>query len=191
MNNPLHLLERQSTPAKALAEPAPDESQLEQILQTAMSAPDHGHLYPYRYISIRGDARYALSDVFATAIKRRAPESTDAYIKKQQDKPLRSPLIVVVVACLQKSDKVPEIEQMLCAGAVAHNILLASNAMGFGSVWLTGDNAYDNYVCAALGLEANEKIIGFIYLGTEKPTMPRRERQGLDNKLSHWHKALT
>ena len=81
---------------------------------------------------------------------------------------------MVVVAQLIESPKIPEIEQMLSAGAAAHNVLLASNALGFGSIWLTGANAYDPYACDELGLEENERIIGFIYIGTPTIEIPPR-----------------
>lgn len=187
MKQPLHLLTRYSTPAKALTEPAPDDNQLKQIFEIAMCAPDHGRIKPYRFITIRGDARIELSNVFARAVKQRDSEVNQEYLNKQKDKPLRSPLIVVVVASLIKSQKIPEIEQMLSAGAAAHNILLASNAMGFGSIWLTGDNAYDPYVCKSLDLIENEKIIGFIYLGTESIDINRRPEINVDEKISHWY----
>ncbi len=186
MNPLLQLLNRHSTPAKALIDPAPDDEQLKQILKIAMSAPDHGSIQPYRFITIRDGARYELSEVFGQAVSKRDPNASDAYVKKQKDKPLRSPLIVVVVACLIESEKIPQIEQMLSAGAAAHNILLASNAMGFGSIWLTGDNAYDSSVFEALGLAANEKIIGFIYLGTEKIKIPRQQEADPDDKMFEW-----
>ena len=186
MNQKLQFLERHSTPAKILVDPAPDDAQLRQIFQVALHAPDHGRLSPYRFITIRGDSRHALAEVFALAVKRRDPGVSEAYLKKQKDKPLRSPLIVVVVACLSDNPKVPEIEQMLSAGAAAHSILLASNAMGFGSIMLTGDNAYDRSVCEALGLAANEKIISFIYLGTEKVELPHPVKPDIDNKISSW-----
>jgi len=186
MNQPLDFLNRHSTPASLMAEPGPDSEQLKQILEAAMSAPDHGRIQPYRFISIRGEGRKALSDVFGEACQRRDPNVSAVYLKKQRDKPLRAPLIVVVVATLIESQKIPEIEQMLCAGAVAHNILLGANAMGFGSIWLTGDNAHDDGVCAALGLAGNEKIIGFIYLGTETGKLNPRQQPNLDAKLSDW-----
>lgn len=186
MNHQLQLLKRHSTPAKALVEPAPDDEQLRQILQIAMYAPDHGRINPYRFITIRGDARHELSRVFGEAVKKRDLDVTDEYLKKQKDKPLRSPLIIVVVASLIESPKIPEIEQMLCAGAAAHNILLASNAMGFGSIWLTGDNAYDPLVESALGLAGNEKIVGFVYLGTEEMVIPNPAKPSVDEKISQW-----
>ncbi len=186
MNHLLSLLNRHSTPAKALTDPAPDDEQLRHILQIAMGGPDHGRIQPYRFITIRGDARHELSNVFAKAVSRRDPDVSDQYLKKQKDKPLRSPLIVVVVASLIESEKIPQIEQMLCAGTVAHNILLASNAMGFGSIWLTGDNAYDSSVFEALGLKSNEKIIGFVYLGSEKIKIPPRLAPDPGDKIFDW-----
>jgi len=186
MNDSLKHLQRQSTPAKALAEPAPDDRQLRQILKTALSAPDHGRLHPYRFISIRGDARYRLSEVFGEATLRREPDVDAAYLKKQKDKPLRSPLIVVVVAQLTDTPKIPEIEQLLSAGAAAHNVLLAANALGFGSILLTGDNAYDPFVRGELGLEDNERIIGFIYLGTPTIDLPPRPIPEVSTHHSEW-----
>jgi nitroreductase len=186
MNDSLKLLERHSTPAKALVEPAPDDKQLRLILKTALSAPDHGRLHPYRFISIRGDARHRLSEIFGKATQQREPDVEPAYLEKQKDKPLRSPLIVVVVASPIESPKIPEIEQMLSAGAAAHNVLLAANALGFGSIWLTGANAYDDYVCGELGLDQNEHIIGFIFLGTPSIDIPPRPIPEVSTHLTSW-----
>jgi nitroreductase len=186
MNQLLEFLDRHSTPARIMVEPGPDREQLKQILAVAMSAPDHGRIQPYRFISIRGEARNELSRVFGEACQRRDPNVPSYYLKKQQDKPLRAPLIVVVVASLVESAKIPEIEQMLCAGAVAHNILLGAKAMGFGSIWLTGDNAYDQAVLQALDLADNEKIIGFIYLGSVTAKTNPREQADAESKLSDW-----
>jgi nitroreductase len=158
MNAALKHLNRFSTPAKALNDPAPDDAQLAEILQVAMSAPDHGRL----------------------------PDVDAAYLAKQREKPLRSPLIVVVVASLVESEKIPEIEQMLSAGAAAHNVLLASNALGYGSIWLTGANAYDDYVRSKLGLAENERIVGFIFLGTPQLDIPPRKLPPVEDYLSNW-----
>ena len=186
MTDSLKHLKRYSTPAAALSEPAPDDKQLRLILKTALNAPDHGRLHPYRFISIRGDGRQKLSEIFGRATLMRDPDVESAYLKKQQDKPLRSPLIVVVVAKLIESPKIPEIEQMLSAGAAAHSVLLASNALGFGSIWLTGANAYDPFVCDELGLEENERIIGFIYIGTPTLEIPPRPIPEVSTHHSKW-----
>jgi len=188
--NPLQFLDRVSTPANMLVEPAPNDEQLSQIFRAAMNAPDHKHLQPYRFITIRGEARQALSKVFINAVKLRKPDVDPDYLKKQGQKPLRSPLIVVLVARLQDDPKVPEIEQILCAGAVANNLMLANNALGFGSIWLTGDNTYDDNVCQPLGLADSEKIIGFIYLGSPKVKKPNRKTPDLTDKVIDWIEPL-
>jgi nitroreductase len=95
-------------------------------------------------------------------------------------------LIVVVVASLIDSPKIPEIEQILSAGAAAHNVLLAANALGFGSIWLTGANAYDAYICNELGLAENERIIGFIYIGTPTIEIPARPIPEVSSHHSEW-----
>lgn len=186
MNDSLKALERHSTPAKALVDPAPDDEQLHQILKTALSAPDHGRLHPYRFISIRGDARRRLSEIFGRATLQRKPDEDPAYVEKQKDKPLRSPLIVVVVASPIESPKIPEIEQILSAGAAAHNVLLAANALGFGSIWLTGANAYDDYVKGELGIDDSEHIVGFIYLGTPAIDIPPRPIPEVSTHHTSW-----
>jgi len=186
MKESLKNLNRYSTPAKSLVEPAPDDEQLRLILKTALTAPDHGRLHPYRFISIRGKARRKLSEIFGQATLDREPGVDPAYLAKQKDKPLRSPLIVVVVASPINSPKIPEIEQLLSAGAAAHNVLLASNALGFGSVWLTGANAYDAYVCSELGLDENEHIIGFIYIGTPSIDLPPRPIPEVSRHHREW-----
>ena len=75
---------------------------------------------------------------------------------------------------------------MLTAGAAAHNVLLAANALGFGSIWLTGANAYDEYVCAELGLDDSEKIIGFIYIGTPTIDFPPRPIPEVSTHHTSW-----
>ena len=186
MNDSLKLLERHSTPAKALVEPAPDDKQLRRILKIALSAPDHGRLHPYRFISIRGEGLQRLSRVFGEATLKREPDVEPAYLQKQKDKPLRSPMILVVVASIIDSPKIPEVEQMLSAGAAAHNVLLAANALGFGSIWLTGANAYDDHVRAELGIGENEHIIGFMYLGTPSIDLPPRPIPEVSTHLTSW-----
>lgn len=160
------LLQHQSIPASELNEPAPSDHELEQILQAAMSAPDHGNLKPFRFLTIRGDARFELSKLFEQAVLKRNPLADAATVAKQKNKPLRSPLIVVVIATIQDNPKIPDIEQILSAGCATQHIQLACSSLGYGSIWLTGDNSYDLFIYESLGLAPDERIIGFVYIGT-------------------------
>ncbi len=154
-----------------LIEPAPDENALATLLAAAARAPDHGRLRPWRFICVRGAARERLGELFLQSLLRRDPQASQEKRDKALKAPLRAPLIVVAVARVQPHPKVPASEQQLTAGCAVHALLLAAQALGYGGVWRTGDPSYDPQVARELGLDANENVIGFVYLGT--PASPR------------------
>jgi nitroreductase len=167
------VITRQSVAPAFLAEPAPEGLTLERILAAGASAPDHGRLRPWRFIVIRGEARRRLGEVFADALRHRQPDAPEAALEQERVRPLRAPLLIAVAAKLDpQHPKIPEIEQILSTGAAVQNILLAAHAQGFGAKWLTGVNAYDEHVKAALGLSAADRLIGFVHLGTIEGAPP-------------------
>lgn len=171
------LLTRSSVPARLLAEPAPSGQDLDAILATAMRAPDHGALRPWRFLTIRGDARRKLGEVFAEALCRRDPLATEDMRQKELGRPLRSPLILVVYAeIVDNHPKVPRVEQVVAAAAAAQNVLLAAHAKGYGGIMLTGANAHDSYVKGALGIDPDNEIVTFLYLGTPVETPRQKPR---------------
>lgn len=181
------LLNRSSHPARHLMEPAPNDEQLAQILRCGLTAPDHAAMRPWRFITIRGDARNTLGEIFAAAAVKDDPNVSERKIEAIKDKPLRSPLIVVIVATITPDHpKTPEIEQVLSAGAAATHIQMAANSCGFGAIWLTGPNAYFPDVKAALGVAEKDHIIGYIYIGTPSQDAPVRDRPDLADHLSEW-----
>ncbi|WP_373085157.1 nitroreductase [Sneathiella sp.] len=161
-----------------LTEPGPSGDELAILMQAAVRAPDHCHLRPWRFLVIKGEAREALGDIFMEAQRRREPEATEAALMKTRSKPLRAPLIIVVVAKIEiDNPKVPPIEQILSAGAAAQNIMNAAHAMGYGGIWRSGKPCFDEYVRTSLGAGANDQIVGFLYLGTaaRAPILPKEE----------------
>lgn len=159
------LLTRRS-PSK-LTDPAPPDEVLEICLSAAVCAPDHGKLRPWRFLVIRGDGRLRFGEVLADSLRRRDANATDAMLARERDKALRAPVIVVVVGETDpEHPKIPEIEQVVAAGAAAENLVVALHAQGFGCLWRTGAPAYDAGVKAALGLDASSHIVGFIYVGS-------------------------
>ena len=185
------LLQQQSIPASELHEPAPSGIELEQILQAAMSAPDHGNMKPFRFLTIRGDARFELSTLFEQAVLKRNPYADAATVAKQKNKPLRSPLIVVVIATIRDNPKIPDIEQILSAGCATQHIQLACSSLGYGSIWLTGDNSYDLFIYEALGLAPDERIIGFVYIGTCIKPPQVKVRNSARAITQQWTKPLS
>lgn len=152
--------------ALRLSEPAPSTADLDRILAAAVRAPDHGRLAPWRFVVLEAAARERLGDALAALLRRKQPDAPEATLSAQRAKALRAPTIVVVVAHVERAHKVPEIEQLLAVGAGVQNMLLAAHALGYGAMWRTGAAAYDAQVKSALGIDADDHIVGFVYLGT-------------------------
>lgn len=171
------LLTRRSVPPAFLAAPGPDAAALDTLMRAAVTAPDHGHLTPWRFRVLEGEARRALGDLFAQALQRREPDAPEPLVEKERQKPCRAPTVIVVSAEVQPDiAKVPPIEQHLAAGAAIQNMLVAAHALGLGAIWTTGANAYDDGVKAGLGLAPGEDIVGFVHLGTPTSLPPARPR---------------
>jgi nitroreductase len=164
------LLGRQSV--NLLQEPAPEGAELDLILDAGLRAPDHGRLRPWRFVLIRGPQRAAWADRVAEAIAARDPANATALSERYRAWVERTPLIIAVGAEVQAGHKIPEIEQMLAAGAAAMNMLNAVHMLGYGGMWVTGLNAYDPAINKLLGFEAPSRLVGFVGVGTPRP-MPQ------------------
>lgn len=187
MSDALTLLQqRHSAPSRQLGEPAPDATTLRAMLEAAIRVPDHGKLVPFRLIELRGDDKLKFGAQLAERAIRRDPELPESKREKERFRYTFAPLVMVVIARLNDDSGIPEIEQKLCAGNVAYNILLGAYALGFGAQWLTGWAAYDSEVAALLGLAKNECVIGFVHIGTPQSDIPDRDRPALDDLLSQW-----
>ena len=187
LTDPLHVLDtRRSVPSKQLGEPGPDHATLLRMLASAVRVPDHGKLVPFRFIRLQGEARHALGDLLAARTLHLQPDAADAVVEKDRSRFSHAPVIVTVVARLTPGHKVPEQEQLLTAGSVCFALLQAAQALGFGAQWLTGWMAYDDAVAATLGLSADERIAGFIHIGTPKMEAPERERPDPALLLTDW-----
>lgn len=88
-------------------------------------------------------------------------------------------MVIAVVSKAQPHVKIPEWEQVLSAGAVCLNLVMAANAHGFAANWLTEWFAFDETVYPLLGIEPGEKIAGFIHIGTPKLHPGERPRPDL------------
>ena len=180
------LLSRRSVPAEALTEPGPDEAQVAQAIDIALRSPDHGRIQPWRYRLVRSRAaREAFSEVLGRFAD--AAGLPPAQADKMRRRPLLAPLVIVASAKLKPHPKVPEVEQLLAAGAGTMNLLNAFHAQGYGAVWLTGPPSYDATVAAALGLGEGERLLGFVYVGTPGPNLPPPQaRPSRDAFVSEW-----
>ena len=154
------------TSALKLTEPGPNASELDQIFRSALRAPDHGRLRPWRFVVIPSDKRERYGELMSELLHLRTPDATPEMLAGERDKALRAPLIIIAAARVKDHPKIPEVEQVLSAGAAVQNIMLTAEAIGYGAMWRTGAPAYDARVKKMLGLDDTDVIAGIVYLGT-------------------------
>ncbi|OAI43951.1 hypothetical protein AYO42_01215 [Rhizomicrobium sp. SCGC AG-212-E05] len=172
------LLTRRSGSAKAMKAPGPSKKQLEDILQAGARAPDHGKLFPWRFIVFEGKGRERFGDILAEAMEGEGERAKQ--VEEERGRLLRAPLVIGVISAAREQHKIPVWEQELSAGAVCQNILIAATALGFVGNWLTEWYAYHPDVKAKMGLKPGERVAGFIYIGTAKDELEERPRPEMD-----------
>ena len=129
-------------------------------------APDHGRLSPWRFVVLEGEKRNILANSMAEMRRRLTPAATDEDVQREGAKAMRAPTIVAVVARTKTGGEIPEIEQVVAVGAGMQNMILTAHALGFGTMWKTGQAAYEETVKTSLGLDATDHVVGYLYLGT-------------------------
>jgi len=185
------LRERVSVGPDRLGEPGPEDDDIRTMIGAAVTAPDHGNLRPWRFIVIRGEARGRLGRVFADAAHARRPSIDEQELERLRAKPLRAPLIVAVAAVIRPDHPgVPPVEQIQSASAAAQQLQLAANALGYGSIWLTGEAAHDPAVAEALGLDFDDRLVGFIHVGSVAGVPSRPARPAAAEVMREWTEPL-
>lgn len=164
------LLTRQST--AVLSEPAPNAADINTLLSAGMRAPDHGGLKPWHFHVISGDGLQRLSTLYLDAKSNEVQASTldeeavDEKLAKIAKMPFRAPMIIAISTKYVSHSKVPKQEQLVATGCCVHAMQMAAFALGYGAVWRTGDLAYHDTVKQGLAIDADNDIVGFLYIGT-------------------------
>ncbi|HUR22927.1 MAG TPA: nitroreductase family protein [Acidimicrobiales bacterium] len=174
-----------------LRDPAPTPDDLQLVLQAAAAAPDHGELRPWRFVVLQGGFKDDFGQLLADALLARCAAEgivpTAGQLTKERTKLGRAPLVVVVAAVRRSIDTIPWQEQFAAGAAAAQSALIAATALGYGSMWRTGDVAYDDRVKAALGLTPDDAVVGFLYFGTSEIEVGERSRRpDLSGLVEYW-----
>lgn len=177
---------QQRNSAGKLTEPAPNAEQLEEIFQAALRVPDHAALRPWRFLTIVGEGRHALGELLRDHALMSDANMTAEKQQLMVEKALRAPLIIAPIVKLNEHPKVPEIEQWLSAACAVQNILLAVEALGFGAIWRTGSVAFSSLAEQRLQLASNEKLLGFVYIGTKALADKRLPIHKTSDYVSAW-----
>jgi nitroreductase len=166
---------------KVKQDPLPREF-IEKLLDAAVQAPNHYKVRPWRFVVLAGGARDKLGDVMSASLRDRHPEFPQEAFDKAQATPLRAPVVIAVGVDKPSEPKVLEIENVCAVAAAIQNLLLAAHVMGLGAKWRTGEWARDANVKKFLGFEADQHIIGFIYVGYPEFIAEYPERPSFEDR---------
>ena len=178
------LLSRRSCPARAMTGPGPSKEDLAEILRAAARVPDHGKLFPWRFIVFEGEGRERFADILVNVLSQEG--ASPAQADEWRQRVTAAPVCIGVVSGARESIKIPVWEQELSAGAVCQNILIAAHALGFVGNWLTEWYAYHPVVKQKIGLGAGERMAGFVYIGTPQQALEERLRPELAKLITRF-----
>ncbi len=183
MKNDIKLVDylrvRRSVPAFQMCEPGPSRDEIEAILTLAVRVPDHGKIAPWRFVVYRGAERARLGDELLAMALKKNPELSAEMIEVERNRFTRAPVVIGVISTAGPHIKIPEWEQIMSAGAVCLNLLMAANAHGYVSNWLSEWFAFDQQAYPMLGVKPGEKVAGFIHIGSTTFPIVERPRPAL------------
>jgi nitroreductase len=158
-----------------LSEPAPSHEELLELLQAAATAPDHGRIRPWRLIVLEGEDRALLGE----ALREAAPDFEQG--RRAALKPMSAPLLLSIVFRPQLNHpKVPEWEQLAAVVAMVQTLLLLLHSRSWGAIWRTGPAIEAPQVHKHLGLNEDERLLGWLYIGARADGPPARAREPFD-----------
>ena len=178
-----YLATRRSGKPRDMIAPGPDAAALADILQIATRTPDHGKLFPWRFVTI--DDRAAFAGLLASAFVAANPDARASQIEAAVAPAHMAPTLVALLFAPQPSAKIPLWEQQMSVGAVGMNLLHAAHADGFVASWITGWASYDDVVRAAL-CEGAEQIAGFFFIGSPGQPLEERPRPEPADIIRNW-----
>ena len=170
------LLTRNSAPIPELKEPAPSDADIAIMIAAASRVPDHGRLEPWRFILYRGEARVEIGRKLAALAEQREGPLPENRHNQELARFSRAPLVIGVVSVPRENPKIPQWEMFLSGAMAAMNLMIAANVLGYGTNMIS--NWYSDVAegRAILGLSPQERVIGFVHIGSYTGPAPERPR---------------
>lgn len=180
-----YLTKRRSVTKDCLVTPGPNAQEIEQMLTIASRVPDHGKLSPWRFIIYPQSVGAEIGEFLANRKLELEPETGPKSLAQERNRLTQAPLCIGVISKLVKTD-VPEWEQVMASGAVCFNLLQAAYSLGYMGQWLSDWFSFDEASKQFMGIEQDEKVAGFIYIGTPNREPKERPRPDVPSLISVW-----
>ncbi|WKN46150.1 nitroreductase family protein [Tunicatimonas pelagia] len=165
-----------------------DDTVIQAILENANWAPTHRLTQPWRFTVFSGGGLQKLAN-FQADLYKKVTEVQGSFDQKKYEKLQKKPLLCShIIAIGMKRDpkaRVPEIEEVMATACAVQNMYLTASAYEVGGYWGTGGVTYYEEAKSFFGLEAEDKLLGFFYLGMPKTDKwPEGRRDAISEKVS-------
>lgn len=160
---------------------------IENLLNNAIWAPNHGMTQPWRFKVFTGKGIEKLANFQSEKYKEITPQEKydEGKYEKLKSRPYLAQAIIAICMERQKSEKIPEIEEIAAIACSVQNIYLTCTAYGLGAYWGSGGLTYTNEMKHFLGLGVKDRCLGFLYLGYPKSEWPKSHRKPIEY-ISEW-----
>jgi nitroreductase len=149
-------------------EPVPGEL-LDELLDLARWAPNHHLTNPWRFRVLGPEAIGRLKQAAG-------PENASKLD--------RAPTLVVV-SCITDDDPIQAEEDLLATGVAAYILLLGAHSRGLAGYWRTPEVLRTDAGREAVGLDAGERFVSLIHLGTPVQEQRAPERAPAENVVTY------
>lgn len=157
---------------------------IRQILENATWAPNHGHTEPWHFTVFSGEGLIKLASFQSDLYKNESGDAfkLDKYVKLQQQ-PLMASHVIAIGMKRSAEKKIPEIEEIEAVSCAVQNMYLSTTAYGLGGYWTTGGITYMQKAKSFFGLNEDDKLLGFYYLGYVAIPPVSAKRKPLSEKV--------
>ena len=173
-------------------DPVADEI-VEGILESAVHAPNHKLTEPWIFHVFTGKGRGELARARAETARLQAEEEGEdeemasGRVSRERKKPFRAPVVIAVVSRAGR-DGVETVENQAACAAAVQNMLLTAHSLGLGAIWRTGPVAYHRHMRDFFGLQGDDSIVAYIYLGYPNMGERPRRREAVSERTA-WHRG--
>lgn len=161
-----------------------DDAIVKEILENATWAPNHGHTEPWKFVVFTDEGLQKLATFQAELYKKEAGENfKETTFQTLSTNPLKASHIIALCMKRDPNKKFHEVEEIAAVACAVQNIYLSTTAYGFGGYWTTGGVTYKQSAKEFFGLEEDDRLLGFFYLGHVAVPSPSGKRKPVEEKV--------
>ncbi|MEM9328554.1 MAG: nitroreductase [Bacteroidota bacterium] len=159
---------------------------IREMLENANWAPNHGLTEPWRFIVFKGEGIKELARFQSELYRERTTASGDFQemkFEKLASKPLLCSHIIAIGMKRPDGKKFPEVEEIEAVACAVQNMYLTATAHGVGCYWGSGGVTYWEEAKSFFDLGADDRLLGFLYVGMPRGNWPEGRRTPMDDKV--------